>query len=80
MHLEMNMETGLRDKICVDIGDFLICIENGETVQVVGKEHSLFVSYILKDKEGNAFKISSRTFLLRNFKIADGGINVHIQV
>lgn len=72
MHLEMNMETGLRDKICVDIGDSLICNENGETVQVVGKEHSPFVSsYILEDNERNAFKISSRTFLLRNFKIAD---------
>ena len=71
MHLEMNMETGLRDKICVDIGDSLICNENGETVQVVGKEHSPFVSYILKDTDGNVFKISSRTFLLRNFKIAD---------
>ena len=65
------METGLRDKICVDIGDSLICNENGETVQVIDKEHSPFVSYILKDKEGNVFKVSSRTFLLRNFKIAD---------
>lgn len=71
MHLEMNMETGLRDKICVDIGDSLICNENGEKVQVVGKEHSPFVSYILKDTDGNVFKVSSRTFLLRNFKIAD---------
>ena len=72
MHLEMNMETGLRDKICVDIGDSLICNENGETVQVVGKDHSPFLpSYILEDNEGNVFKISSRTFLLRNFKIVD---------
>ena len=71
MRYEMNMETGLRDKICVDIGDSLICNENGEKVQVVGKEHSPFVSYILKDTDGNVFKISSRTFLLRNFKIAD---------
>ena len=72
MHLEMNMETGLRDKICVDIGDSLICNENGETVQVVGKDHSPFLpSYTLEDNEGNAFKISSRTFLLRNFKIVD---------
>ena len=71
MRYEMNMETGLRDKICVDIGDSLICKENEEKVRVVGKEHSPFVSYTLEDKEGNAFKISSRIFLLRNFKIAD---------
>ena len=71
MHLEMNMETGLRDKICVDIGDSLICNENEEKVWVVGKEHSPFVSYILEDTDGNVFKISSRTFLLRNFKIAE---------
>lgn len=76
MHSEMNMETGLRDKICVDIGDSLICNENGEKVRVVGKEHSPFVSYILEDREGNALKISSRTFLLRNFKIVNGGISV----